>query len=59
MDFEENVPEITSPILPDIELQKKKEEARERYKKLSQRGKKPVIKVVTGEIGRASCRERV
>ena len=49
MDFEENVPEITSPILPDIELQKKKEEARERYKKLSQRGKKPVIKVVTGD----------
>lgn len=49
MDIEENVPEITSPILPDIELQKKKEEARERYKKLSQRGKKPVIKVVTGD----------
>src|SRR5690554_4723751 len=49
MNIEENVPEITSPILPDIELQKKKEEARERYKKLSQRGKKPVIKVVTGD----------
>lgn len=49
MDIEKNVPEITSPILPDIELQKKKEEARERYKKLSQKGKKPVIKVVTGD----------
>ena len=49
MDFVENVPEITSPILPVIELQKKKEEAMERYQKLSQRGKKPVIKVVTGD----------
>ena len=47
MSVEENLPEINSPILPDIELQKKKEEARERYKKLSQRGKKPVIKITT------------
>lgn len=39
--------EILSPILPDIELQKKKEEARERYKKLAQQNKKPSTKVVT------------
>ena len=28
MDFEENVPEIASPILPDIELQKKRKKLR-------------------------------
>lgn len=45
----EKHPEITPIILPDIELQKKKEEARERYKKLMDRGKTPEITVITND----------
>lgn len=37
--------ELYSPILSDIELQKKKEDARERFKKLSKLNKKPIVYV--------------
>lgn len=49
MNKEEKHPEITPIILPDIELQKKKEEARERYKKLMDKGKTPEITVITND----------
>lgn len=47
MSEEEKYPEITPTILPDVELQKKKEEAREQYKKMMDKGKTPETTVVT------------
>jgi hypothetical protein len=39
--------EIIPSIIPDIELQKKKEEAREQYRKMIDSGKKPETMVIT------------